>query len=366
MAAAYENQRRAREQAGVVRRNKYETQADALMSRVLDLRELWLWAQPFWPLTAPDVPPLPAELEIKKAARSELRENSRYRWWRKSDRARLDELTRWRTDEIIAQRNAVQRCVSDVWNRYCALDPPVVLRVLDELLREAPVTAVPLAVASDRLTLCLAVPPAEALVWPEKLSVTKTGNISVKKRTNTEKHYCHVRAVLSTVVGAVRRCRIALPAIPLIEVLVVREDPSVPLSEADALGFVRVPVVECEALVPHGDFVSLAGDALRSWEASDGEPTHGGGAMAASFLSSNGEFLDRVQQHMVESILGAGRFKLLKSWAMRPIGTAGSVCAEVANGGDLGVPGFADQSRLEAFEGHPIGFWTNLASEPRA
>ncbi|MDQ3318430.1 MAG: hypothetical protein M3522_14005, partial [Actinomycetota bacterium] len=122
------------------------------------------------------------------------------------ERARLaaDEEIAERLRQSEVERAAQQREIDAAWQRLVAGDPETVLGALEAAFEDNEFPAAALDATKDHVYLLVTLPPPYGLVPERTLGETATGNLTIKKRTKTERNSIYMMILISAMAATAK------------------------------------------------------------------------------------------------------------------------------------------------------------------
>jgi len=122
------------------------------------------------------------------------------------ERARLaaDEEIAERLRQSELERAAQQSEIDAAWQRLVHGDPETVLGALEAAFEDNEFPAASLDATEDHVYLIVTLPPTEGLVPERTLNETAAGNITVKKRTKTERNSTYMMMLISAMAATAK------------------------------------------------------------------------------------------------------------------------------------------------------------------
>jgi hypothetical protein len=151
---------------------------------------------------------------------------------KRAERKAARERARLAADEEIAERlrqsevecAAQQREIDAAWQRLVAGDPETVLGALEAAFEDNEFPAAALDATKDHVYLLVTLPPPDGLVPERTLGETATGNLTIKKRTKTERNSIYMMILISAMAATAKEAFAVSPSTQRTTVLGVQKD----------------------------------------------------------------------------------------------------------------------------------------------
>ena len=211
-----------------------EAQREEQIAQVLAIeRQLVTWhLQDYEPVGPPAVPP-PEPVDTR-AVRKTLKAAAfdgvplldfRQRRQARSCLGEMLEAERARIEREREARHAEEeRAAADVWSRWTANDPEIVLRALEAAFADNGTPAAPIDCSNEAVTIVLLFPGVE-LIPEQKPALSPTGKPTLRKRTKGDVNDLYAAHVASSVLATVREAFAVAPGANEVKALAVRRDP---------------------------------------------------------------------------------------------------------------------------------------------
>jgi len=143
---------------------------------------------------------------------------------REQARLKADEEITERVRQSESERAARQAEIDAAWQRLVHGDPETVLGALEAAFEDNEFPAAALDATEDHVYLIVTLPPTEGLVPERTLNETAAGNITVKKRTKTERNSIYMMILVSAMAATAKEAFAVSPSTQRTTVLGVQKD----------------------------------------------------------------------------------------------------------------------------------------------
>lgn len=299
----YRAYRSALSAAGIKKRNRAELELAAVTSLFLDWSSVVAWAQTFPAVVIPGAPPLPLEKEIRSEAKHQLKQKKQLKLL-KSNKVAIDAEFQAIFSRLTAEHTTLTQKLREAQQRIDILDPFFSLLVLQAAFADNGVPAIALEVTGTKVNVLLLFPTADEMVWPETISTSNAGQLTVKNRTKTEIHQEHARLLVRYMFATAKETLNVLPNCDSVQVIAINDTPTSQLSKRLVIADITLHPGDLKQWEAVGNFESQWWNLVQLWEQSGNDSEFNIGPYLYQFTQQWGSALTRLDNQLFVRLMG--------------------------------------------------------------
>ena len=288
--------------AGIKKRNRAELELAAVTSLFLDWSSVVAWAQIFPALVIPAVPPLPPEKEIRLEAKQQLKINKQLKFLR-SNKAVITAEYEALFTRLSAEHSTLTQKLREARQRIDILDPFFSLLVLQAAFADNGVPAIAFEVTGTKVSVLLLFPTADEMVWPETITTSNAGKLTVKNRTQAEIHQEHARLLVRYMFATAKETLNVLPNCDSVQVIAISDTPTTQLSKRLVIADITLHPTDLQPWESVGSFESQWWNLVQLWEQSGNDSEFNIGPYLYQFTQLWGSALTRLDNQLFARLL---------------------------------------------------------------
>jgi hypothetical protein len=299
----YRAYRSALTAAGIKKRNRAELELAAVTSLFLDWSSVVAWAQTFPAVVIPGAPPLPREKEIRSEAKLQLKQKKQLKLL-KSNKAAIDAEFQAIFSRLTTEHTTLTQKLREAQQRIDILDPFFSLLVLQAAFADNGVPAIAFEVTGTKVNVLLLFPTADEMVWPETISTSNAGQLTVKNRTKAEIHQEHARLLVRYMFATAKETLSVLPNCDSVQVIAINDTPTSQLSKRLVIADITLHPSDLKQWEAVGNFESQWWNLVQLWEQSGNDSEFNIGPYLYQFTQQWGSTLTRLDNQLFVRLMG--------------------------------------------------------------
>ena len=299
----YRSYKSALAAAGIKKRNRAELELAAVTSLFLDWSSVVAWAQTFPAVVIPGAPALPLEKDIRSEAKLQLKQKKQLKLLR-SNKIAIDAEFQAIFGRLSAEHATLTQKLREAQQRIDILDPFFSLLVLQAAFADNGVPAIAFEVIGAKVSVLLLFPSADEMVWPETISTSSAGQLTVKNRTKADIHQEHARLLVRYMFATAKETLNVLPKCDSVQVIAINDTPTSQLSKRLVIADIMLHPNDLQPWDSVGNFEPDWWNLVQLWEHAANDPDFNIGPHLYQFTQQWGTSLTRLDNQLFVRLSG--------------------------------------------------------------
>lgn len=225
---------------GVKRRNKYEIRSAAAQALLFGSAAHVSVLRSYSELTVPPIPDVPNGKEIRREARRRLRARGDIPLWSFSNSPVLDSECAQIQSEISSRHRVLAQTLSNNLAKVKNLSNPLTANVMNTLFADNLFPARWIGCSQNHGIVVVAFGGVDEMIWPEEMTITKSGGVGVKKVSKDDRGRRHRQILVSALLSTAKEALSAQPNLARITIVAIDGFQSQSIMSRDVWGFTTI------------------------------------------------------------------------------------------------------------------------------
>jgi hypothetical protein len=226
--------------SGVKRRNKYEIRSAAAQALLFGSAAHVSVLRSYSELTVPPIPSVPNAKEIRREARRRVRERGDIPLWSFRNSPVLDAECAQVQSEITTRHRVLAQTLSVNLAKVKNLSNSSTSNVMNTLFADNLFPARWIGCSHGHGIVVVAFGGVDEMIWPEEMTITKSGGVGVKKVSKDDRGRRHRQILVSALLSTAKEALSAQPNLARITVVAIDDFEGQPIMSRNVWGFTTI------------------------------------------------------------------------------------------------------------------------------